>query len=63
ERLLGVDFLAADAPPESLQRYLRPAIELFMHGLMEENSFDSLAGFLGDTEAPDATKTNHDDKK
>lgn len=63
ERLLGVDFLAADAPPERLQRYLRPALELFMHGLMEESSFDSLAGFLGDTEAQDATKTNYDDKK
>ena len=63
ERLLGVDFLAADAPPESLQRYLRPALELFIHGLMEESSFDSLAGFLSNTEAQDATKTNYDDKK
>lgn len=54
-RLLGVDFLADEAPPESLQRYLRPAMELYTQGLMEEGAFERLAGFLG---APGAESEN-----
>lgn len=42
-RLLGVDFLAADAPPESLGPYLRPMLELFTQGLMAEGAFDQMA--------------------
>lgn len=46
-RLLGVDFLSEHAPPESLQRYLRPAMELYTQGLVTEGAFDLLADFLG----------------
>lgn len=46
-RLLDVDFLAESAPPESLTPYLRPAMELFTQGLLEEGAFDELAGFMG----------------
>ena len=42
-RLLGVDFLADDAPPESLAPYLRPLLELFTQGLMQEGAFDQMA--------------------
>ncbi|WP_022871350.1 TetR family transcriptional regulator [Yaniella halotolerans] len=63
ERLLGVDFLAENVPPESLQRYLRPALELFKHGLVEDGSFDHLAAFLGEEKSQGTTQTSHDDKK
>lgn len=62
ERLFGVDFLAEEAPPESLHRYLRPAIELYMNGLLKEGAFERLAGLLGDSTSEDAT-TSHYDKK
>ncbi|MCK0112459.1 TetR family transcriptional regulator [Ornithinimicrobium sp. F0845] len=42
KRLLGVDFLADDAPPESLGPYLRPMLELFTQGLMQEGAFDQM---------------------
>ncbi len=42
-RLLGVDFLAEDAPPEALGPYLRPVLELFTQGLMQEGAFDQMA--------------------
>lgn len=45
-RLLGVNFLAAEAPPESLSPYLRPMVELFTQGLMEEGAFDQMAAIF-----------------
>ncbi|MEQ4304246.1 TetR family transcriptional regulator [Plantactinospora sp. B6F1] len=42
-RLLGVDFLAEDAPPQSLAPYARPMVELFTQGLMVEGAFDRMA--------------------
>src|SRR5699024_1613274 len=36
ERLLKVDFLTKDAAPESVHRYMRAALEIFMHGLLAE---------------------------
>lgn len=45
-RLLGVDFLAEHAPPESLQPYLRPALELYSQGLVQEGAFDSLTDLV-----------------
>lgn len=47
KRLLGADFLAGSAEPEDLQRYLRPAIELYMQGLVTEGSFTQLAAAMG----------------
>ncbi|USQ79218.1 TetR family transcriptional regulator [Ornithinimicrobium faecis] len=46
DRLLGVDFLATDAPPESLGPYLRPMLELFTQGLMAEGAFDQMANLF-----------------
>lgn len=43
DRLLGVDFLAEHAPAESLQPYLRPAMELYAQGLVTDGAFDSLS--------------------
>lgn len=50
-RLLGADFLADSTPPESLQRYLRPAIELYTQGLVQPGSFDRLSAALDDPAA------------
>lgn len=73
-RLLGVDFLAADAPPEHLAPYLRPMVELFTQGLMTEGAFDQMVhmfdipeSFPTDTGGgtpPDHTvdNDNHDEK-
>lgn len=52
-RLFGADFLAASTPPEDLQRYLRPAVELYTQGLVREGSFDRLEAALS-TPAADA---------
>lgn len=43
ERLLGVDFLAEDYGPAGLAPYLRPAMELFTQGLMEEGVYEQFA--------------------
>lgn len=56
-RLLGVDFLDGDAPPESLGPYLRPMLELFTQGLMQEGAFDQMADIF----AP-PTEQNPDDR-
>lgn len=54
-RLFGADFLAASTPPEDLQRYMRPAIELYTQGLVREGSFDRLAAALDlSTTGPEA---------
>lgn len=63
ERLLGVDFLAEQSPPDSLQRYLRPAMELYTQGLVTDGAFDQLAEFLGGAPAATpATAAHHDEK-
>lgn len=47
-RLLGVDFLATDAAPESLGPYLRPMIELFTQGLTtNQGAFNELVHLFG----------------
>lgn len=53
-RLLGADFLADSTPPESLHRYLRPAVELYTQGLVQQGSFDRLSAALDDPAAADA---------
>ena len=50
-RLLGADLLAHDVEVASLKRYLRPAVELYRQGLVEEGAFDGLAEFLAEPEA------------
>lgn len=45
-RLFGADFLAASTPPEDLQRYMRPALELYTQGLVREGSFEGLAAAM-----------------
>ncbi len=40
KRLLGVDFLSPDDPPESMTPYLRPALELLSQGLFVDGAFD-----------------------
>lgn len=62
-RLLGVDFLADHAVPESLQRYLHPAMELYTQGLVEEGAFDQLAEFLGGAGAETGTVTEQANEK
>jgi len=56
-RLLGVDFLADDAPPESLAPYLRPLLELFTQGLMQEGAFDQMAEIF---EVPESMSHAHE---
>src|SRR5699024_9223868 len=60
ERLLKVDFLTKDAAPESLHRYMRPALEIFMHGLLAEGAFQRLATFLGDDAAQETPRSSYD---
>lgn len=50
-RLLGVDFLDVDAPPESLRPYLRPMLELFTQGLMVEGAFDEMVSIFDTPES------------
>src|SRR5699024_1491446 len=60
ERLLKVDFLTKAAAPESLHRYMRPALEIFMHGLLAEGAFQRLATFLGDDAAQETPRSSYD---
>ncbi|NLG21416.1 MAG: hypothetical protein GX555_08325 [Actinomycetales bacterium] len=60
-RLLGVDFLAVDAPPESLRPYLRPMLELFSQGLMEEGAFDEMVTIFDPPESLPTDLTRDDD--
>lgn len=46
ERLLGVDLLADDYGPEGLAPYMRPALELFAHGLLEDGAYDQFARYF-----------------
>lgn len=46
-RLLGADFLAGPDSPQNLERYLRPALELYTQGLVHEGSFEALSAALG----------------
>ncbi len=46
KRLLDVDLLAPSAPPEALRRYLRPAMELYTQGLLEDGAFEQLTEFV-----------------
>lgn len=60
-RLLDVDFLAYDGSPQSLQRYLYPAMELYSQGLVEEGTLDDLVASIGlNATQPD---TDHYDKE
>lgn len=61
-RLFGADFLAASTPPEDLQRYLRPALELYTQGLVPEGSFDGLEAVLAES-ADDEARVERDDEK
>lgn len=58
-RLLGVDFLAGDGSPESMQRYFYPALELYSQGLVEEGALDELTAVLKDSVAEPETD-DHD---
>ncbi|MFN3601273.1 MAG: TetR family transcriptional regulator [Dietzia sp.] len=42
-RLLGVDFLDTEAPPENLAPYMLPVVELFTQGLFEPGTIDRFA--------------------
>ena len=59
-RLLGVDLLAHDVQPDNLKRYLRPAVELYRQGLLEDGAFAGLAEFLAE---PEVRNENDDDEK
>lgn len=54
-RLLGVDFLDQDAPPEHMASYLRPLLELFTQGLMVEGAFDQVVDMF---DMPDSFPTD-----
>lgn len=54
DRLLGVDFLADHAPAESLRPYLRPAMELYTQGLVEDGAFDGLTELFANPAPPPA---------
>lgn len=62
-RLLGVDFLAENARPADFQRYLRPAMEIFTQGVVEDGAFERLSGFLADPAVRAETETEHEEEK
>lgn len=43
DRLLGVDLLDVDSGAEGLAPYMRPTMELFSQGLMEDGAYERLA--------------------
>lgn len=61
-RLLDVDLLAQDVPPESLKRYLRPAVELYRQGLVEEGAVAGLVDFLAEPNVETEIDNEHDEK-
>ncbi|MEH6820081.1 MAG: TetR family transcriptional regulator [Dietzia psychralcaliphila] len=46
KRLLGVDFLDTEAPPENLAPYMLPVVELFTQGMFEPGTIDRFADAL-----------------
>lgn len=63
ERMLGVDFLAKNASPEDFQRYLRPAMEIFSQGVLENGAFERLSDFLAEPAAGPQTDREHNEEK
>ena len=51
-RLLGVDFLDTEAPPESLAPYMLPVVELFTQGLFEPGTLDRFADAFDTPDGP-----------
>lgn len=52
-RLLGVDLLSDDAGPEGLAPYMRPAMDIFTNGLMEDGAYDELVKMFDTPPGPD----------